>query len=88
MCDLSKERRRIDALLAWAAIQEPVRVSIDENELAGFGLAVLREYYADTCPDECIRERCMDFAARLARRRKTQALRAALNGEAVSSPPG
>ena len=88
MCDLSLERRRIDAILGWAAIQQPVRDSTDECELAGFGLAVLREYYTDICPDECIRERCKDFAARLARRRKEQALRAASNGDATSNSPG
>lgn len=68
MCDLAKEQKRIDAILGWAAIQEPVRNSIDEAELTDFALAVLREYYADACPDECMRKRCKEFAARLARR--------------------
>lgn len=41
MCDLAKERQRIDAVLGWAAIQEPVRNCVDERELTDFGLAVL-----------------------------------------------
>lgn len=73
MCDLAKERERIDAILEWAAKQTPVRDRVDENELAEFALAVLREHYADTCPDECMRARSRDFATRLARRRKAKA---------------
>lgn len=80
MCDLAKERQRIDAILGWAAIQEPVRDSVDERELTDFGLAVLRDYYADACPDECMHERCKEFAARLARRRKAEASRSAPYG--------
>lgn len=67
MCDLAKERERINAILEWAGRQRPVRDSVDENELTDFVLAVLQENYADKCP-ECMREVCRDFATRLARR--------------------
>lgn len=75
MCDLAKERKRIDAILGWAAIQEVVRDSTDEAELTNFALVALREHYADACPDECMHKRCKDFAARLARRRRVEVSR-------------
>lgn len=77
MCDIAKEKQRIDAILERAAGMEPMRDCVDENELADFGLAALSEYYSDACPDECLRQRCMDFAARVARRRRTERWRAA-----------
>lgn len=40
--------------------------------LYALGQQALREHYADACPDECIRKRCVDFAARLARRRRAE----------------
>lgn len=70
MCDIAGERQRIDAILALAAEMEPVRNCLDENRLAEFGLMVLGEYYSDACPDECLRKRCVEFATRLARRRR------------------
>jgi len=72
MCDLDKERRGIDSTFGWAAMREPVRNSIDEDELAGFALAVLQGHYADACPDECLRKRCEEFANRLVRIRKSE----------------
>lgn len=87
MCDLAKERSRIDAILEWATIQKPVRDCVDESKLTDFGLAVLREHYADACSDECMRERCKDFAQRLAQRRKEGG--ATLRGaDMVPSPRG
>jgi hypothetical protein len=72
MCDLAKDKRRIDAILTWAMNQKPVRNSSDETELAGYGLVILRNYYSDTCPDECLRNRCEQFAIRMARSRRMQ----------------
>jgi len=73
MCNLVGERKRIDAILAWAACQDAVRDSTDQARLADFALAVLREYYDEACPDECIRKRCEDFAATVARQRAKSA---------------
>ncbi|MBM3552039.1 MAG: hypothetical protein FJX45_09775 [Alphaproteobacteria bacterium] len=70
MCDLANERRRIDSILAEAMNQSPVRTSIDATELAGYGLAALRSHYALTCPDECMRKRCDEFAALVALSRR------------------
>lgn len=72
MCDIAKEKHQIDALLERAADMAPMRDCVDENALTDFGLRVLREYYSDACPDECLRQRCMEFAACLARRRKAE----------------
>jgi hypothetical protein len=72
MCDLATEKQRIDVLLAWAMSREPVRYSCNDSELAGYGLAVLREYYGDECPDDCIRKRCEEFANMVARSRRLQ----------------
>jgi hypothetical protein len=69
MCDLAKERRRIDAILAWSSMQEPVCNSIDESELEEHCFAVLRQNYADACSDECMRVRCREFVSRLVRLR-------------------
>ncbi len=74
MCDLANERLRIDSILAEAMNQSPVRTSIDAIELAGYGLAALRSHYALSCPDECMRKRCDEFAALVALSRR--ALRA------------
>lgn len=72
MCDLAKERKRIDSILAEAMNESPVRASIDEIELAGYGLAALRSHYALTCSDECMRKRCEEFAALVALSRRAQ----------------
>jgi hypothetical protein len=74
LCDLANERLRIDSILAEAMNQSPVRTSIDAIELAGYGLAALRSHYALSCPDECMRKRCDEFAALVALSRR--ALRA------------
>ena len=70
MCDLAKERRRIDSILAEAMNQSSVRTSTDEIELAGCGLEALRSHYALSCPDECMRRRCDEFAALVALSRR------------------
>ncbi|MFO1126106.1 MAG: hypothetical protein U1E25_13150 [Methylocystis sp.] len=72
MCDLAKERIRIESILAEAMNQNLVRTSIDEIELAGYGLAALRSHYALTCSDECMRKRCDEFAAIVALSRRMQ----------------
>ncbi|MDP3553490.1 MAG: hypothetical protein Q8R99_05855 [Methylocystis sp.] len=72
MCDLARERKRIDSILADAMNQNSVRLSIDEVELAGYGLAALRSHYALSCPDECMRKRCDEFAAFVALSRRAQ----------------
>lgn len=69
MWDLENEKNRIDAILAWAMNQSLVRDCVDEAALAGYGLAVLRGYYANTCPDESLRQRCMEYAGRVANMR-------------------
>lgn len=72
MCDLASEKQRIDSILASAMNHGPARFSADEVELAGHGLAALRGYYADTCPDECMRKRCEEYAAFVARSRRAR----------------
>lgn len=72
MCDAAKESKRIDAILAWAMNQPPVRHCVDEAELAGYGLAVLRCCYSDACPDECLRQRCAEYAIFIANLRRSQ----------------
>jgi hypothetical protein len=69
MCDLLRERKRIDRLLACAANQEAVGESTDKARLAQFALAVMREHYDEACPDACMRKRCEDFAATVTQRR-------------------
>ncbi len=77
MCDLANERKRIDSILAEAMNQSPVRTSIDEIELADYGLEALRSHYALSCPDECMRKRCDEFAALVALSRRAQRARQA-----------
>jgi hypothetical protein len=72
MCELARERKRIDSILAEAMNQNSVRLSIDEVELAGYGLAALRSHYALSCSDECMRKRCDEFAALVALSRRAQ----------------
>lgn len=72
MCDLALEKNRIDSILAEAMNHGPVRTSIDATELAGYGLAALRTHYALSCPDECMRKRCDEFAAIVALSRRAQ----------------
>lgn len=78
MCDAAKESKRIDAILAWAMSQPPVRHCVDEAKLAGFGLAVLRGCYSDACPDECLRQRCAEYAVLIANLRRSQTERASI----------
>jgi hypothetical protein len=68
MCDIEGEKRKIDALLERAARAAPASVRADESALAEFCLVAASEYYSTDCPDECLRRRCADFAARLTRR--------------------
>ncbi|WP_159731046.1 hypothetical protein [Methylosinus sp. Ce-a6] len=68
MCDIEGERRKIDALLEQAARAAPAGVRTDESALAEFCLVAASEYYSTECPDECLRRRCVDFAARVMRR--------------------
>lgn len=72
MCDAAKVSKQIDAILTWAMNQPPVRHCVDETELAGYGLAVLRCCYSDACPDECLRQRCAEYAGLLANLRRSQ----------------
>lgn len=72
MCDLAKERQKIDAILARAAAMEPMRDSIDTQELIEHSLSVLREDYEHACSENCMRERCEDFVGRLVVRRKAR----------------
>ncbi len=78
MCDIANERKRIDAILAWAMIQPPVRHCVDEAKLAGYGLAALRCCYSDACPDECLRQRCAEYAAFVANSRRARRAHAPL----------
>jgi len=73
MCDIEGERRKIDALLELAARAAPAGVRADESALAEFCLVAASEYYATECPDECLRRRCVDFAARVTRRGASRA---------------
>jgi len=68
MCDLVKERQKIDAILARAAAMEP----LDMKELIEHSLSVLREHYEYACSEKCMRERCEDFVERLLARRRAQ----------------
>jgi hypothetical protein len=68
MCDIEAERRKIDALLEAAARAAPASARADESKLAELCLAAASEYYSTECPDECLRRRCVDFAARAMRR--------------------
>ena len=70
MCDLAKERQKIDAILARVTAMEPVHCSIDESELIEHSLAVLHDYYIDACSEACMRERCREFVERLVARRR------------------
>ncbi|ATQ70093.1 MULTISPECIES: hypothetical protein [Methylosinus] len=69
MCDIAAEKQKIDALLEDAARESPMRDCADERLLTELALRTLREHYEDTCPDECLRRRCTEFAERLLRRR-------------------
>lgn len=86
MCDLAQEKRRIDSILTEAMNRNSARWSIDEVELAGYGLAALRSHYALSCSDECMRKRCDEFAALVALSRRTQ-LQPMLQPHATQQPP-
>jgi len=62
MCDLVKERKRINELLFLALSGEAARSCEDAGQLSEVALRALREHYDDKCPDECIRKRCEEFA--------------------------
>jgi hypothetical protein len=87
MCDLAKERQKIDAMLARAAAMEPVRGSTDRKELIEHSLSVLREHYEHTCSESCMRERCEDFVERLLAGRRAQmaSSKGALSGRATKA---
>ncbi|WP_166141213.1 hypothetical protein [Methylosinus sp. RM1] len=76
MCDIEGEKRKIDALLERAARAAPASARADESALADFCLAAASEFYATECPDECLRRRCEDFAARVMRREAPETARA------------
>jgi hypothetical protein len=63
------EKKQMDAILAWAMNQSLVKDCVDEAKLAGYGLAMLRCYYSEACPDERLRERCLEYAGLVANRR-------------------
>jgi hypothetical protein len=69
MCDLAKERQKIDVMLARAAAMEPLRGCMDRNELIERSLSILTEHYEHACSEKCMRERCEDFVERLLARR-------------------
>jgi hypothetical protein len=77
MCDIAAEKQKIDALLEDAARKNPMRDCADERLLTELALRALREHYEDTCPDECLRRRCTEFAERLLRRRAVERWRRA-----------
>lgn len=72
MCDMAREKTLIDSILTEAMNHSSVRTSINEIELAGYGLAALRSEYALTCSDECMRKRCDEFAALIVLSRRAQ----------------
>ena len=72
MCDLAKERQKIDAILSRAATMEPIRRSMDRKELIEHSLAILREHYEHACSEKCMRDRCEDFVERLIAKRIAQ----------------
>jgi len=72
MCDLARERQKIDAMLARAVAIEPARGSFDRQELVERSLSVLREHYEHACSEKCMRERCEDFVERLLALRREQ----------------
>jgi len=76
MCDIEGEKRKIDALLERAARGAPASVRADESALAEFCMIAASEFYSTECPDECLRRRCADFAARVMRRQAADAWRA------------
>lgn len=62
MCDLAKERKRIDELLFGALKGDAARACEDAGQLTQVAIWALREFYDDKCPDECILRRCEAFA--------------------------
>ena len=84
MCDIAAEKQKIDALLEDAARKNPMRDCADERLLTELALRALREHYEDTCPDECLRRRCAEFAERLLRRRAVERWRRRLGGAACA----
>jgi len=76
MCDIQGEKRKIDALLERAARAAPACVRSSESALTDFCLIAVSEVYSTECPDECLRRRCADFAARVMRRHAADAWRA------------
>ena len=72
MCDLASEKQRIDTILHWAMNRGGARLSTDEAELASLGLAALRSVYTDTCPDECMRKRCEEYALSVVQSRRAR----------------
>ncbi|MBY6239683.1 hypothetical protein [Methylosinus sp. Sm6] len=77
MCDIADEKQKIDALLEDAAREKPMRDCADERVLTELALWALRKHYEHSCPDECLRRRCAEFAERLLRRRAVERWRSA-----------
>jgi hypothetical protein len=61
---------QIESILERAMTQSPVRDSVDETKLAGYGLAMLRSLSLNLFPDEQLRERCADYAAHVCAMRR------------------
>jgi hypothetical protein len=72
MCDIAKERRKIDAILESAVERNDVRDCLDESRLTEFCMIALDDFYSEACPDECLRKRCVEFAAQVVRRRRAR----------------
>jgi hypothetical protein len=72
MCDLAKERQKIDAMLARAVGMDPLGGSMGRKELIEHSFTILREHYEHACSEKCMRERCEEFVERLLAGRRAQ----------------
>jgi hypothetical protein len=63
MCDLERQRIRIEAILAETFDQERAHGVVSEKDLLNLGMEALRLHYESECPDECIRTKCEQYVA-------------------------
>jgi hypothetical protein len=64
MCDIEKERRKIDALIEETVSPFWYADVGNRDALVEFAVRCLRDDYSGFCTDECIRARCEAHVAR------------------------
>jgi hypothetical protein len=64
MCDIARERKRIDLILRAAIARGCSSRRLDAEAMVDVGLTALRDSYADSCSEDCMRARCESFVGR------------------------